>query len=142
MKVESIEKKADRRKKSRFPFHRELRYKLLDDGVLIGSGNGYALNMSSGGVAFTVDDELKEGTLIELSISWPVQLEDACPMRIIVFGRVVRSSGRQAACTIDKYEFRTQARTVTAMPLQRMDTGLLRWADGLRKESLKVRAMA
>ena len=56
-----------------------------------------------------------------------------CPMRLIVFGRILRCTGRKAVCTIDKYEFRTQARTVQTTPAIRADTMLQRWADGMRK---------
>src|SRR5450432_1231187 len=98
--AKEMEKREERRKKIRFPIHRELRYKLLDEGVLVGTGTGQSINMGSGGVGFSVDKELKPGTLIELSISWPVLLDDSCPMRFIAFGRVLRSTGRRAACSI------------------------------------------
>ncbi|HLK62169.1 MAG TPA: hypothetical protein VKU19_01920 [Bryobacteraceae bacterium] len=137
-----MEKRLDRRKKFRFPIHRELRYKLLDDGVLVGQGAGQSVNIGSGGVAITIDREVKPGTFIELSISWPVLLDDSCPMRFIAFGRVLRSVGKRAACSIDKYEFRTQARTFQMAAPVRSDAMLQRWADGLRKEAPKPRAVA
>jgi hypothetical protein len=141
MPTEKMEKQLDRRKKFRFPIHRELRYKLLEEGVLVGAGTGQSINMGSGGVAFSLDRELNPGAFIELSISWPVLLDDACPMRFIVFGRVLRSLGRRSACTIDKYEFRTQARTFQAAATAvRNDSMLQRWADGMRKEAEKPRA--
>jgi hypothetical protein len=61
-------------------------------------------------------------------------------MRFIVFGRVLRCAGRRAVCTIDRYEFRTQGRTMMASASTRTDGMLQRWADGLRKESLKASA--
>jgi hypothetical protein len=137
-KTKTIEKGEDRRKKFRFPIHRELRYKLIDEGVLVGTGTGQSVNIGSGGVAISLDREVKSGTLIELSISWPVLLDDSCPMRFVAFGRVLRSVGRKTACTIDKYEFRTQARSCQAAPAIRNDSMLQRWADGLRKENVKT----
>jgi hypothetical protein len=142
MTTKKIKETSDRRKKFRFPIHRELRYKILDEGVLIGSGTGQSINFGSGGVLISIDRELNPGAFIELSISWPVLLNDSCPMRFIAFGRVLRSSGKKSACTIDKYEFRTQARTVQAMPAVRSDGMLQRWADGIRKEALKPRVAA
>ena len=138
-KMEKMEKRIDRRKKFRFPIHRELRFKLLDEGMLIGSGTGQSVNMGSGGVSFSLDQELKVGAFIELSISWPVLLDGACPMRFIVFGRVLRSVGRRSACTIDKYEFRTQARTLQTAPAVRSDAMLQRWAADMLKETSKPR---
>jgi PilZ domain len=102
----------ERREKQRFPIQRELRFRLLQEGRVAEAGQGQTLNLSSGGVAFSLPGELPVGAFIELSISWPVQLETGTPMRLVVFGRVLRSSEGEAACTVDKYEFRTQARSV------------------------------
>ena len=103
--------RSNRRRKNRFPIHRELRYKLLQDGRILEAGLGQTLNMGSGGVAFSLDRELPAGTFIELSISWPVHLDNGTPMRLVVFGRILRSGQGVSACSVDKYEFRTQARS-------------------------------
>jgi hypothetical protein len=128
----------DRRVKARFPMERELRFKLLKDEKVVESGIGRTSNLSSGGAAFVLDHDLPIGAYIELSISWPVLLDDTCPMRLIVFGRVLRSASRRSACTIEKYEFRTAARGFQAVPTVRTDSMLERWAGGLRKETLRT----
>jgi hypothetical protein len=139
-KMEKMEKRVDRRKKIRFPIHRELRYRLLDhDGLLIGSGMGQTVNMSSSGIAFSIDRELNPGTFMELSVSWPMLLDETCPLRFIVFGRVIRSLGKRSVCSVEKHEFRTQARTFQTPLATRQDAGLERWAVGIRKEALKPR---
>jgi hypothetical protein len=96
--------------------------------------------MCSGGIAFTAERQLTPGTFVELSVSWPALLADICPMRLIIFGRILRCTGFKTVCSIDKYEFRTQARTVQASPVPRSDHMLQRWVDGIRKESLKTSA--
>lgn len=131
-------RETDRREKKRFPIHRELRYKLLQDSTVIEAGTGNTVNMSSGGVLLALKHELRQGSFVELSISWPVLLDDACPMRLIVFGRVLRSVGGQTACTIDKYEFRTQARAFRPVEITRNDSMLQRWAQGIRKDNVKT----
>jgi hypothetical protein len=133
----------DRRKKFRFTIEREIRYKLLDVDQIVASGVGCTTNISSGGVAFLGQHALAPGQLIELSISWPVLLDNTCPMRLIVFGRVVRSEGFCSACTIDRYEFRTQGRAAreTATPI-RNDGPLRRWAEGVRIKEMEARASA
>lgn len=129
----------ERRSKFRFAIHRDLRYKILEDDAVVESGVGQTIDMGSGGVAFYVDHALKPGCYLELAISWPAMLGESCPMRLVVFGQVLRSSGRRSACTVDKYEFRTQSRAaITAMPLVRNDSMLQRWAVAARKVSLKV----
>jgi PilZ domain len=133
-------KPIERREKVRFPLHRELRYKLLEDDTIVASGCGETLDVSSGGVSMSLDQPLTMGAFVELSVSWPVLLDQTCPMRLIAFGRVVRIEGKRAACTIDKYEFRTQARKPQVVTPIRSDTMLQRWADGYRKETVKARA--
>lgn len=138
--MQSVHKITERRGKARFPFKRELRFKLLEDNTTVASGVGETLDMSSSGVSFDCKQVLKEGSFIELSVSWPVLLGDSCPMRLIIFGRVLRSSMDRTVCTIEKYEFRTQSRTflAAAAPV-RNDSMLQRWADGYRRETVRTR---
>ena len=131
-------RQIERRSKKRFPIHRDLRYKLLEDDVVIESGMGETIDMASGGMAFQIEHPLKVGTFVELSISWPVLLDDACAMRLIVFGRIVRACGKRSACCVDKYEFRTQARVLQPIVAARSDSMLQRFAGSARKESMKT----
>jgi hypothetical protein len=117
---------------------RELRYKLVEDNSVVAEGTGQTIDIGSGGVSFIVSQALKVGAFIELSISWPVLLEEYTRMRLVVFGRMVRCSDRIAACTIDKYEFRTQARVVTAEANVRRDSMLQRWVEEMQKDVLKT----
>jgi hypothetical protein len=117
----------DRRSKHRFTLRRELRFKVLENDRIMETGTSQTIDISSGGVAFEAGC-LKNGALVELSISWPVLLDETCLMRLIVFGRVVRASKRSAACTIDRYEFRTQARVCQPQPTARVNNTLRRWA--------------
>jgi hypothetical protein len=129
---------TDRRNKHRFAMQREIRYKTAEDGVVVAAGNGQTVNIGSGGVAFVADNSMQTGSFVELSISWPVLLDESCPMRLIVFGRVLRATGKKAVCSIDKYEFRTQSRMLQAVPAPRTDGMLQRWSDGVRKGTLRT----
>jgi hypothetical protein len=62
-------------------------------------------------------------------------LEDGCPVRLIVFGKVLRSGLHRSVVTVEKYEFRTQARTLQFVAPVRHDTRLQQWA----KEYTKAR---
>ncbi len=136
--MQAMKTENDRRTKYRFEIERELRYKLAEDGEVVAVGSGQTVNLGSGGVAFASEQALTPGGLVELSISWPVLLDESCPMRLIVFGRVLRCTGMVAVCTIDKYEFRTQSRTFQVTAATRSDGMLQRWADGMRKEALRT----
>jgi hypothetical protein len=131
-------KEAERRQKHRFPLQRQLRYKVTEDGVVVAAGGGETVNMGSGGVAFTSEGQLRVGLFVELAISWPVLLDESCPMRLIIFGRILRCQRNRAACTIDKWEFRTQARKLETISTGRSDGMLQRWVDTVRKTELKA----
>jgi c-di-GMP-binding flagellar brake protein YcgR len=103
---------AERRRSSRFPIEREVRYKTLNQRTEILSGNGRTLNISSSGVLFTSDHDLPVGTRLELSISWPAQLNDRCLLNLVARGRITRHNKGQLALQIQQYEFRTTSRPV------------------------------
>lgn len=102
---------SERRRSSRFPIEREVRYKTLNQRAEILAGNGKTLNISSSGVLFTSDHELPVGTRLELSISWPAQLNEKCFLNLVARGRVTRHNKGSLALQIQQYEFRTQSRT-------------------------------
>ncbi len=104
---------AERRTGCRFGIRRELRYKLVQGRSILAAGTGHTIDMGSGGVAFIAEDELRPGAVVELSINWPALLDRTCPIRLVVFGRVLRGAGRTAVCTVNKYEFRTARATRT-----------------------------
>jgi hypothetical protein len=107
----------ERRLKRRFHIEQEVRYKMLYGQRIAETGTGKTQNISSSGVWFTTENLLTTGMPIELSITWPVLLNDSCPMKLMIYGCVVRSNDRGAAVAIERYEFRTQGRAF-AQPVQ------------------------
>jgi hypothetical protein len=99
---------TNRRATDRFPIIRELRYRVLG-----GRGNsawcsGKTLDFSSSGILFSAETPLAPGKRVELSISWPAQLDGRCALKLVARCRVSRCSGTRVAVAMDKYEFRTQ----------------------------------
>ena len=39
---------------------------------------------------------------------WPVLLDGSCPLKLVVFGKVVRNDERITAIAADQHEFRTR----------------------------------
>ena len=105
---------TDRRHSDRFPIERDVRFRVLNKRGGEETGDGKTLNISSSGVLFTSEQMLLPGRRLELSISWPVQLNDLVPLKLVARGRVVRFEEGQAAIEIQQYEFRTQANAVAA----------------------------
>jgi hypothetical protein len=106
----------ERRNKRRFQIEQEVRYKMLYGQRIAETGNGKTINISSGGVWFTTESMLTTGMPVELSMTWPVLLNDNCPMKLMIYGCVVRSNERGAAVAIERYEFRTQGRNFPTVP--------------------------
>ena len=99
---------VERRSSDRFPIEREVRYKILSKRTTMEEGTGKTINISSNGVLFTTDQILLPGKRLELSISWPAQLDNKCQLKLVAQGRVARLEQGRAAIEIQKYEFRTQ----------------------------------
>ena len=100
---------ADRRHSDRFPIEREVRYRVLSKRSGEEAGEGRTINISSSGVLFTSEHILLPGRRMEVSISWPAQLDNKCALKLVARGRVVRFEHGRAAIEIQQYEFRTQS---------------------------------
>jgi hypothetical protein len=108
-RLQPNESSADRRVTNRLPIERELRYKVIGGKQnLRPTGLGKTVNMSSGGVLFTTESGLPKGARVEISVSWPAQLNGATPLKLVATGVLVRSGEGQAAIAIQSYEFRTR----------------------------------
>ena len=99
---------VDRRAGDRFPIVREVRYRVLGSKAEPELGVGKTVNISSSGVLFTASNPLIPGGRVELSISWPAQLDGKCGLKLVTRGRVLRCQGTAVAVEVEKYEFRTQ----------------------------------
>src|SRR5688572_2003347 len=76
----------ERRQKRRFRIEQEVKYKMLYGQRIAETGAGKTANISSGGVWFTTENVLTAGMPIEISMSWPVLLNDSCPMKLMIYG--------------------------------------------------------
>ena len=98
----------ERRNKKRFQIEQEVRYKMLYGQRIAETGVGRTINISSAGILFSTENVLTAGMPVELSMNWPVLLHDSCPMKLMIYGCVIRSSQGGSAVAIERYEFRTQ----------------------------------
>ena len=107
-KQKKKEEDNDRRAKRRFQIEQNCRYKLLYGSRVTETGTGKTLNISSSGLWFIPEGVLGAGLPVEISMSWPARLNDVCPMKLMIYGCVVRSDASGTALAIERYEFRTQ----------------------------------
>jgi hypothetical protein len=104
----------DRRGSDRFPIEREVKYRAITRTGLDENGAGKTINMSSNGILFETSSTLLPGRRLELSVNWPAQLSNGCPLKLVAKGKVVRSDASTAAVEILQYEFRTLGKAATA----------------------------
>lgn len=104
-----VRESNDRRHSDRFPIERDIRYKVVSKRGGEEAGEGKTLNISSSGVMFTTRQILVPGRRLEVSISWPAQLNNKCALKLVARGRVVRYEEGCAAIELQQYEFRTQS---------------------------------
>ena len=100
---------SDRRDSERFPVARDVEYQLAGRTGQRKKGIGKTVNISSGGVLCAMPEALPPGTKIELSISWPAQLEGKCLLKLVAQGRITRCEGTEVAIQITKHEFHTRS---------------------------------
>jgi hypothetical protein len=105
------DKNTDRRQSNRFPITRDLTYRPLSRREAGLPGEGTTINISSSGVLFGTTYPPRPGTRVELSISWPVQLDGKCGLNLVVRGRVARSEAGRAAIEVLQHEFRTRGKS-------------------------------
>jgi hypothetical protein len=100
---------TERRSHPRFPITLPIRYIPLGISPTSRnrSGVGTTVNISSGGVLFEADDTLPIRGRIKILMDWPVRLNDVRPLRLVMWGFVVRSRGKFVAASILRHEFRT-----------------------------------
>jgi PilZ domain-containing protein len=96
----------DRRQHHRFPISAQAEYIL--DGH---RANATMLDISRGGVLLKAGAFLQIGQKIVVLIDWPVLLDDQYPIRLAVFGKVLRSNEAGTAVVMTRYEFRTRGQS-------------------------------
>ena len=98
---------SERRSHERFPINLPADFRVIYRNRIQDLGASRTINIGSGGVLLKPDRLLALGASIELSINWPLRLESGCRLKLVIFGRIVRSDDGGAAVKAKHYEFRT-----------------------------------
>lgn len=115
---------TERRRKRRYPLALNLRWKLRSVAET-GTGTGTTIDLSSGGILFRPDKALPEGHQVDISISWPVLLENFPALQLAVSGVITRTTENGSAVRILNHEFRTMARASGESPEERRRLALV-----------------
>ena len=96
----------ERRHHQRFPITAHSQF------ILAGNkGQATTTDISSGGVFLKTETILPLGKQIQVLIDWPALLDQRCPLRLVIVGRVLRSDAAGAAIGIIRYDFRIRPRS-------------------------------
>ena len=96
----------ERRARVRFPLEPRVGFRTLGQSYPA-AGTGWAVNISSAGVLVRGQHDIDVGTLMELSIDWPVLLHGRVPLQMVAVGTVVRCEMFGFAVGLERYRFRT-----------------------------------
>jgi hypothetical protein len=86
----------------------EVSYTSSDHRTRVKTGLGHTIDLSSSGLRFVADKPLLTGQKLDVSIDWPVLLDGATKLQLIMSGVVVRADGTAIALQIQRHEFRTR----------------------------------
>ena len=100
-------REVEQRLHCRYPITLDVEYKLPATGSGEQIGIGKTVNLSSSGVLFEATGRLPARSLIELFIDWPLLKEGAHPLKLVMYGRVIRSDGQLAVVRVSRHEFRS-----------------------------------
>ena len=98
----------ERRQHQRFPIAAQAQYTLTGT-----RGRAVTSDISSGGVFVKTDRILPLGKQIQLLVDWPALLDQRCPLRLVIVGRILRSDDVGTAIGIIRYDFRIRPRGAT-----------------------------
>ena len=89
-----------------FPIERELCFRVADKHAAM-LGSGTTVDIGSKRVLFRTAQQPPSGKRVEMAISWPVQLDHGCALKLLAQGRIMRAESGLVAVSIEHYEFRT-----------------------------------
>jgi len=97
---------SDRRSNQRYPIRLEIEYK-VPDGNGGQKGFGRTINIASRGLLLDISPPLPIRGPIELSINWPFLLDGSIPLKLLMYGEIVRVSGSRIAVRVTGHTFHT-----------------------------------
>ena len=104
----------ERRSKARYPVKLTVRYRTVGRNQHV-NGVGQTLNMSSGGLLVSAQQEVSAGLRLEVNVEWPLLLDGTVPLQLVAHGKVVRCGDSMFAISFAQYQFRTMGRILKAV---------------------------
>ena len=100
----------ERRSHQRYPITFDVEYEVPGGNGVRLMGFGRTINISSRGVLLEISDPLPNRCRIRLSINWPFFLGGSIPLKLLMYGEIVRVVGNTIAVRVTGYTFHTAGR--------------------------------
>jgi len=104
-----------------YPVELDLDYRIVVDRKILDAGRGRTVTISSTTVTFKGDHQISNGLDIEVTLEWPVRLDNSVSLRLHIHGKTVKAENGCNAIRILRHEFRTSkdtTKTLTPIPSQ------------------------
>ena len=101
-----------------YPITLDLHYQVLSDGRPVETGSGRTTRFGSHRVVFIAEPALEVAARLQVSVAWPVLLDDRVKLQLIIEGRVLGVDGDRVTLGVVKYHFRTRGLAIAANALQ------------------------
>jgi hypothetical protein len=102
----------ERRSHQRYPITFDVEYEVPGGNGVRLMGFGRTINISSRGVLLEISDPLPNRCRIRLSINWPFFLGGSIPLKLLMYGEIVRVAGNTIAIRVTGHTFHTAGRTM------------------------------
>jgi hypothetical protein len=106
---------AERRANIRYPCRLCVSWKTLDPPLRRGESTIGTLNISSKGLLFSTAEKFERGSILEVTLDWPVRLNQQVALKLVITGHVIRSADGCTAVRINHYEFRTRGQGISTV---------------------------
>jgi len=101
-----------------YPITLDLHYQVLSDGRPVETGSGRTTRFGSRRVVFIAEPALQVAARLQVSVAWPVLLDDRVKLQLIIEGRVIGVDGDRVTLGVVKYHFRTRGLSIAANSLE------------------------
>ena len=97
----------ERRLHQRYPLTLDVEYKVPGGNGVRLMGFGRTVNISSRSVLLETSDPLPNRCRIQVSINWPFLLDRSVPLKLLLYGEIVRVAGNTIAARVTGHTFHT-----------------------------------
>jgi hypothetical protein len=102
----------ERRSHERYPIRFDVEYEVHGGKGVRQMGFGRTINISARGALLDISGPLPRQGPIQLSIKWPFHLDGSIPLKLLMYGKIVRVASNRIAVRVTGHTFHTAGRAM------------------------------